>query len=157
MTKLSQSDKKEKKRTKSGSELEVVKAMLARALADYDNLSKRIEREKEVLTKLASVNVLSRLLPILDNLELAEEHLKDPGLAISIGEFKKVLSEEGLIEIRPKIGDEFDENTMEVVEVTEGKLDNTISEVMLKGWKFEDGQVVRHAKVKVSRPDNKNI
>lgn len=151
MAKSGQPDKKEKKGVKGSSELEVVKSMLARALADYDNLSKRIEREKEALTKLASLSVLSRLLPILDNLELTEEHLEDPGLAISIGEFKKVLNDEGLTEIKPSIGDEFDENTMEVVEITAGKSNNVISEVVLKGWKFEDGQVIRHAKVKVSK------
>lgn len=154
MAKSGQPDKKEKKGVKGSSELEVVKSMLARALADYDNLSKRIEREKEALTKLASLSVLSRLLPILDNLELAEEHLEDPGLAISIGEFKKVLNDEGLTEIKPSVGDEFDENTMEVVEITVGKSNNVISEVVLKGWKFEDGQVIRHAKVKVSKVRN---
>ena len=132
-------------------ELEMVKGMLARALADYDNLSKRTEREREGLTKIASVGIVVSLLPVLDNLESAQAHLKDAGLAITIGEFKKVLSEEGLSEIRPKVGDEFDENTMEAIEVIKGTSDNRIAELVLTGWKFEDGTVVRHAKVKVSR------
>jgi molecular chaperone GrpE (heat shock protein) len=66
-------------------------------------------------------------------------------------EFKKVLNEEGLIEIMPKVGEEFDHETMEAIEVTKGEEDNIISEVALSGWKFSDGQVVRHAKVKVSK------
>ena len=150
--------KSQKPKVKSGNktdtELKVVKAMLARALADYDNLSKRIEREREVLGKVSSIGVIVKLLPMLDNLENAQEHLQDAGLAICIEEFRKVLNEEGLSEIMPKVGDGFDENTMEAIEVVSGMEDNTVSEVVLKGWKFEDGQVIRHAKVKVSKIDN---
>ena len=132
-------------------ELETVKSMLARALADYDNLSKRVDRERADLGKIVSVGVIVRLLPVLDNLESAQTHLKDQGLAISIGEFKRVLSEEGLNEIKPKIADVFDENTMEAIEVTAGTSDNMISEVVLVGWQFTSGTVVRHAKVKVTK------
>jgi molecular chaperone GrpE (heat shock protein) len=132
-------------------ELETVKAMLAMALEDYDNLSKRVDRERVDLGKIVSVGVIVRLLPVLDNLESTQTHLKDQGLAISIGEFKRVLSEDGLNEIRPSVGDVFDENTMEAIEVTAGTSDNMISEVVLTGWKFTDGTVVRHAKVKVSK------
>jgi len=135
-------------------ELESVKAMLARALADYDNLNKRVDRERQDLIKIASVGVIIKLLPVIDNLESAQVHLKDQGLAISILEFKKVLSEEGLVEIKPKIGESFDENTMEAIEVVPGTSDNTIAETILIGWKFEDGTVVRHAKVKVSKKNN---
>ncbi len=132
-------------------ELENVKAMLARALADYDNLSKRVERERQDLGKIASVGVIIRLLPVLDNLEAAQEHLKDAGLAISIVEFKKVLSEEGLTEIRPGVGSEFNEQEMEAIEVEKGEEDNKVTGIVLTGWKYSDGTVVRHAKVKVAK------
>lgn len=128
-----------------------LKNQLARALADYDNLVKRVEREKSEVQKLISLRLILKLLTVLDGLESAQEHLKDQGLAISIIEFKKVLSEEGLAEIRPKVGDEFDHNTMEAIEVVKGESDNRISEITLVGWRFEDGAVVRHAKVKVTK------
>ena len=144
-------DKKLKVRDKVHAELATMKGMLARALADYDNLSKRVDRERQDLGKIASVGIVVRLLPILDNLESAQGHLQDAGLAISIVEFKKVLSEEGLTEIRPTVGEKFDEQTMEAIEVTAGEGNNNISEVVLPGWKFEDGTMVRHAKVKVSK------
>ncbi|MCX6703874.1 MAG: nucleotide exchange factor GrpE [Candidatus Woesebacteria bacterium] len=139
-------------------ELETVKAMLARALADYDNLSKRVDRERQDLGKIASVGIIARLLPVLDNLESAQTHLQDAGLAISIVEFKKILSEEGLDEILPKVGDIFDENMMEAIEVINGASHNNkseakVAEVVLPGWKFEDGGIVRHAKVKVKRSE----
>ena len=141
-------------RDKVHNELEVVKAMLARALADYDNLSKRVDRERTDLCRIASVGVVVKLLPVLDNLERAQEHIKDSGLAIAIGELINVLKDEGLTVINPSIGDEFDENTMEAIEVVSGASDNTVAEVVLAGWKYEDETVVRHAKVKVSKKNN---
>lgn len=132
-------------------ESEQLKAQLARALADYDNLVKRIERERNEVKKLISLSLILKLLTVLDGLETAQEHLKDQGLAISLIEFKKVLSEEGLTEIRPEVGSEFDENTMEAIEVVDGEDNNMISSIALVGYKFSDGTVVRHAKVRVTR------
>jgi len=132
-------------------EREVLRGMLARALADYDNLQKRVDRERGDLGKVASVGLIVRLLPILDGLESAQVHLHDAGLAISIAEFKKVLSEEGLTEIKPKVGDTFDPELMEAIEVVTGESNNKVSEVVLVGWKFDDGMVVRHTRVKVSK------
>jgi molecular chaperone GrpE (heat shock protein) len=45
---------------------------------------------------------------------------------------------------------------MEAIEVVDGQSNNKVTEakvaeVVLPGWKFEDGTVVRHAKVKVSK------
>jgi len=143
----------EKKEDKVHQELESVKSMLARALADYDNLSKRVDREKSEIQKIISLRLIVRLLTVLDGLESAQMHLKDAGLAISIIEFKKILSEEGLTEIKPNVGDVFDENLMEAIEVVSGERDNSVAEVALVGWKFMDGTVVRHAKVKVERSE----
>lgn len=136
-------------------ENELLKAQLARALADYDNLKRRSDEEKISLLKFSSQNIIVRLLPILDMLEKAQEHLKDQGLAIAVLEFKRIFDEEGLKEISPKKGAEFDENIMEVIEVEESE-DNNIKEgqvtgMVLPGWRFEGGGVVRHAKVKVRK------
>ena len=127
-----------------------LKNQLARALADYDNLRKRIEREKEDLEKLASLKLILRFLPILDNLRQAQNHLKDAGLAITIGELENLLKDEGIEEIKPNKGDNFDHNLHEVIEVIENSQEeNKIEEVVLSGWKFKEGVVIRHAKVKV--------
>lgn len=137
---------------KDTSNLELIdglKSQLSRALADYDNLRKRTEIEKEGWFKYAGIRVVGNLLPILDNLENMQKHLNDQGLAITIIEFKRVLKEEGFSEINPEVGQDFDENKMEAVEVIEGGEMGKIAEVLLPGWMIEDGQVVRHAKVKV--------
>ena len=131
-------------------ETDVLKNQLARALADYDNLRKRIEREKEDLEKLAGLKLILRILPILDNLRAAQHHLKDTGLAITIGELENIIKDEGIEEIKPKPGDNFDHNLHEVVEVIENcKEVNKIEETVLSGWKFKDGIVIRYAKVKI--------
>jgi molecular chaperone GrpE len=154
-------DKIKKSKTKAekvvNEEAELLKAQLVRTLADYDNLVKRVERERSEIQKIISLRLILKLLTVLDGLESAQVHLKDQGLAISIIEFKKILSEEGLTEISPKVGEAFDENLMEAIEVVSGASDNNVSqtdsiaEVVLVGWKFSDGTVVRHAKVKVTK------
>lgn len=130
-----------------------LKSQLVRSLADYDNLVKRVERDRETIEKIVSLRLILKFLTVLDGLENAQMYLQDAGLAISISEFKKVLSEEGLTEIKPETGSEFNEEEMEVVEVMEGVSDNTVSEVVLTGWKYSDGTVVRHAKVKVIKKE----
>lgn len=135
------------KRAKS--ETEQLKNQLARTLADYDNLRKRTEAEKEFWTKFLAEKVLIKLLPTLDVLESAQKHLNDQGLALAVSEFKKVLFEEGLVEISPAKNDNFDPKVHEAVESVSGAKKGKISETVLPGWRFEDGKVIRPAKVKV--------
>jgi molecular chaperone GrpE len=132
---------------------------LARALADYDNLRKRVDLERESWIRFSGERILVKMIPVLDSLESALTYLKDQGLAIAINEFKKVLEEEGIVEIRPKAGDLFDEKNHEAVEVVEGKDKNKIAELILTGWRYKEssedtvfakkGKVIRYAKVKV--------
>lgn len=130
-------------------ELEAVRGMLARALADYDNLRRRTDEEKSLWIKFASTTIITKLLSILDMLESAQIHLKDQGLAIATLEFKKVLNDEGLEEILPKEGDEFNHELHEVIETVEGGKKGKIAEVAVTGWKYKEGLVLRFAKVKV--------
>jgi len=122
---------------------------LARALADYDNLRKRSEAEKEVWTKFSAMGVLVKLLPVLDTMEAALKHLQDQGLYLAINDFKKVLADEGLTEISPKKGEPFDHELEEAIELVPGGKKNQIAETLLTGWRYVGGPVVRHAKVKV--------
>lgn len=133
-------------------ELEAMKNQLARAMADYANLQKRTEDERGMMFKLASISFMTKILPILDNLKQAQNHINDSGIAIIIGQLETLAKEEGFEEIKIKTGDLFDETTSEVVEVLETnkeKDNNMISEVVLSGWKYSDGTIVRHTKVKV--------
>jgi molecular chaperone GrpE len=134
------------------SERDILRTQLARALADYDNLRKRVERERQEFEKKANLSLAIKLLPVLDVLRQAQNHLKDPGIAITIGQFEETLISEGIEEIKVSEGDKFDPQLHEALEAaksTEGK--GEIVEVILPGWKFENGSVIRHARVKVSK------
>jgi molecular chaperone GrpE len=136
-------------RKKIEKEVELLKNQLARALADYDNLRKRTEAEKEAWVKFSAERILVKLIPLLDMLEAAQKHIKDKGLEIIFEKFKSILRDERIEEIRPKVGENFNAKFEEVVETVAGSPKGEIVEVVFPGWKFIDGPVVRFAKVKV--------
>jgi len=144
--------KNENKKGEYENQVIVLKNQLARALADYDNLRKRNESEREVLEKYAVAKVVLRQLPVLDMLVSAQNHLKDSGLEIIIGEFKKALNDLGVSEIEIKPGDEFNPHWEEAIEIVEGSANDKIAEVVESGWKIADEEfIIRPAKVKVTK------
>lgn len=141
-------------------ELENMKNQLARAMADYANLQKRTDEERGTMFKLASISFMTKILPIIDNLKNAQNHISDSGIAIIIGQLETLAKEEGFEEIKIKIGDKFDEQVCEAIdtiETLEEKDNNKVAEIVMSGWKYNDpprlgeagGTVVRHARVKV--------
>lgn len=122
-----------------------------RALADYQNLQRRVEHDKKEFGKIANVNLIARLLPSLDIIELSAAHSQDMGVQMAAKQFHQALNEEGLQLIEPTADSVFDPNMHECAEVTEmmdGKTENTISELVLKGYKIGD-YILRPARVKV--------
>jgi len=120
-----------------------------RAIADYQNLEKRVGEERFELMKMANKNLLIKILPFLDNLEKAELFVKDEGLKISKDHFVQILKDAGLEEIE-MMGKDFDPITAEAVQLVPGKEEGKIVEVLQKGYKFED-KIIRVAQVKVSK------
>ena len=119
-----------------------------RALADYQNLEKRLEREKREFVKFSNAALLDKLLAVLDDLERAELHLKDKGLKIALDQFRSVLRTEGIEEIKA-LGKKFDPNLMDCVEVVKGKKDRVIG-VVRKGYSLNN-KVFRPVRVKVGQ------
>lgn len=122
-----------------------------RALADYQNLLRRVDHDKKEFTKISNANLLARLLPSLDIMELAAAHTQDLGVQMAAKQFNQALIEEGLHIIEPHTGDPFDHTLHECIEtiaVPAGQADNTVAELILKGYKLGDF-VLRPAKVKV--------
>ncbi|HEX7543102.1 MAG TPA: nucleotide exchange factor GrpE [Patescibacteria group bacterium] len=130
-------------------QVEEFKNKYLRALADYQNLEKRIGEERFELIKMANKNLLIKILPFLDNLEKAEVFIKDQGLKISKDHFLQILKETGLEEI-DILNKDFDPISAEAVDIVPGKEENKIVEVLRKGYKFED-KIIRVAQVKVSK------
>jgi len=144
------------KSDKTQQETVELREQLARVLADYDNLQKRISRsafESEIKIK---AQILSKFLPVFDMLESIQNHLKDSGLAMVMAEFETILKQEGVEIINPKSGEEFDENLHEVVEAVFDKSEKgSIVKLSLTGYKIND-YIIRPAKVVVSQGKEKN-
>lgn len=117
-----------------------------RALADYENLKRRFEKEREEFVKFSAARILDKLLPILDSLEKWQEQKKEEGVRLILEQFKGVLASEGVEEI-DALGKSFDPLTMDAVAVGKGEKNKVIS-VIMKGYKL-NGKVLRPAKVKV--------
>lgn len=130
-------------------ELDIQKKQYLRALADYHNLEKRINDDKDEAQKQATRRIVLRLLPFLDNLEKAQVFVEDAGLEMIKNQFQKVLQEEGVEEIDVR-GKQFDPEVAEAVDVTEGPEDNKVAEILQKGYALS-GKVIRPAQVRVTK------
>lgn len=119
-----------------------------RALADYQNLEKRVRDDRRNLYQNANKDLLLRFLPILDTLELANKHEGNQGLVLGINQFANILKSEGVVEIKA-VGEKFDPTLMEVVSTTEGKEGIVIQEVR-KGYLLHD-TLLRPAQVIVGK------
>ncbi|OGY24136.1 MAG: nucleotide exchange factor GrpE [Candidatus Woykebacteria bacterium RBG_13_40_15] len=145
-----------KKADKSTERIRELENQLKRALADYDNLQKRIEADKDQIIKFSKIIILSKFLDVLDTFENIEEECKEAnpglrsGIELTLDQFKKVLASAGVEEI--KTDADFDPRFHEAVDVVAGEANNKIVEVVEKGYKIED-KIIRPAKVRVSKKD----
>ncbi len=144
---------KKNKKTNTISVEGELKNQLARALADYDNLQKRVIAEREEIIKISNLKLAVKMLSVCDMLEEAQKHLKDSGIAMTLKEFENIFSEEGITKIPVEKGSEFDENLHEAVEIVDGEKSGTIADVVMTGWKYADGKIIRPVKVKVFRKE----
>jgi len=129
-----------------------------RIAADFDNFRKRTRAEKEELVKYANVNLVSELLPVLDNFERALD-VKEPseevqkylmGMEMIFKQLMKILNDAGL-EYIEALGKTFDPEKHEaVMRVTDTEVEtDTVVEELRKGYAFKD-KVIRPSMVKVA-------
>lgn len=142
---------KKNEKNKDNEDFKHLENQLKRALADYQNLEKRIAEEKSTWIKIANKDLLLKLLPGLDNLMLAERHTKDEGVKISIKHFLDVLGEVGVSKIET-IGKDFDPKLMEAVSTTDGAAGKVIEEIRT-GYALFD-TILRPAQVVVGASNN---
>lgn len=127
-----------------------------RAYADTKNLRNNLEKEHKEAIKYRSEGFIEDLLPILDSFYMAlANEPTDPALKNYLIGFQyiyrnlvSVLENEGVVEISPEVGKEFDPNMMQAVDTVEGD-DNIITKVYMKGYKLHD-RIIRPANVQVS-------
>lgn len=124
-----------------------------RAVADFINYkNEEIERRGDVINMIKE-DFFYKLLPIMDNIELAEKNIKDDmkddgnirGFLLIKMQIKDLLKSYDIQEIEC---DKFDPNFHEVVEEIDGGESGMIAEVVQKGYRIKN-KVLRPAKVKV--------
>lgn len=131
---------------KLSSRVEELEGSYRRALADYQNQERRHKEMSSSFIKMASAALIEKLLLNLDALQMAQTHLKDPGLQMVIDQFKATFAQEGLSEI---LTDDqiFDPLTMDCLEIVPGEKDKVVETVSPGYYLFD--KVLRPAKVKV--------
>jgi molecular chaperone GrpE len=143
-------------------EAEATYQRLLRLGAEFENYKKRTEREQKELFTFAQAQLITTLLPILDNLERAIEATRHPslssqqtgllsGVEMVWKQFREVLFKAGVAEI-VTAGECFDPIQHEAVEVqqTAEHPDGTILDEYQKGYRLH-GKVLRPAKVVVAK------
>ncbi|NMB56536.1 nucleotide exchange factor GrpE [Candidatus Beckwithbacteria bacterium] len=149
LEKLEKLDQENEEVTLLKRELQEAQTKYLRAIADYQNLEKRVAQEKQIWIKMANSDLLIRFLTIADDLDRAANFIKDAGLNMVRDNLTKLLAEFGVEEIQV-LGKKFDHEIMECVGKEECKDKRVVVKVESKGYKLYD-KVIRPAKVIVGQ------
>jgi molecular chaperone GrpE len=130
--------------------------MLKRTMADFDNFRKRTVKEKESLFDDGYSDAVKNLLPVLDNLERAEQNSSQQegslyeGVKMVLKIFRDLLEKSGVKEIDAE-GVRFDPDYHNaILHVEDDSVgENIIVEVFQRGFIYK-GKVIRHSLVKVA-------
>lgn len=127
--------------------------------AEFDNFRKRVMQEKAELIKNGGSKVITTLLPIIDDLERAQENMDKyedvaalrEGLTLIIDKFFKLLAQEGLKKMEV-VGTDFSSDLHEAIAMVPGlpaDQKGKIIDCMTAGYTLND-KVIRYAKVAVA-------
>jgi molecular chaperone GrpE len=128
-------------------------ADLQRLQAEYANYRKRVERDRIAVREQALANVLSELLPVLDDIGRAREHGELTGGFKSVAESLEAATVKLGLASYGEDGDPFDPNLHEALmysyspDVTEA----TCVRILQPGYKVGD-RILRPARVAVAEP-----
>jgi molecular chaperone GrpE len=134
-------------------------ARYQRLAADFENYKRRTRQELADRTQYANEELLRKLLPILDNLRRALDHVPEgtdrnwlDGLKLVVRQFEDTLQAQGLTPI-PAVGEKFDPSKHEAIarEETDEHEEGTIVEEMQPGYRLHE-RVLRPTLVKVAHP-----
>ena len=139
-------------------QVEYYKDLLLRKVAEFDNFKKRVENDSASSLRFARVDIIQRLLPVIDDFERSLKLSKDrreseafaKGVDLIYQKLVKFLEFQGVKEIE-SLGKEFDVHYHDaLLQVPRNDVPpHVVIEVVEKGYSLED-RVLRHAKVVVS-------
>lgn len=132
-----------------------IKNLLQRNHAEFQNYKKRTEEDQKRFVKLSNEELIKKLLPLLDNIELAlsnkhsdkEDFVK--GIEMIYAQLLDILEQEGLKKI-PASGKFSPELHEAMLTQPSNEETGTILEELQKGYKLGE-RVLRHSKVKIAK------
>lgn len=161
---LNEQEIAEKKVTEALSELQEEfqheKDRYLRLFADFENFKKRTARERIEMFKTAGEDVITSMLPILDDFERALKEIEKSdddtlykGVKLINNKLHETLKSKGLQLIDVNAGDAFDSETHEAITqipAPEEKLKGKIIDVVEKGYTLGD-KIIRYPKVVIGQ------
>lgn len=137
-------------------EVKKEKENFLRLFAEFENYKKRTSRERIELFSTANKELMTALLPILDDFERGLNEMEKSsegalleGVKLIYNKFKNTLSQKGLKEVEVTPGDDFDAEIHEAISqvpTPDKKLKGKIIDVVEKGYKLGDS-IIRYPKV----------
>ncbi len=130
-----------------------------RLFSEFDNYRKRTNKERIELSKTATEDIITAMLPVLDDMERAcklgsSKAESDPvfeGFLLIFNKFKSIMRQKGVEEI-PAVGEDFDTDFHEAITHIAAEDDGQKGKVMeeiQKGYSLH-GKVIRFSKVIVA-------
>ncbi|MEL7431739.1 MAG: nucleotide exchange factor GrpE [Chlamydiota bacterium] len=130
------------------------------ALAEMENMRKRMQKEKQDTLQFSVENAIAEFLPIIDSFEKAlksADKVSDEiktwafGFQMFLSQFREVLHNHGIVAFHSE-GNLFDPHYHEAVEMlqTDEYPEGTILEEFSKGYKSEK-RIIRPSRVKVAK------
>ena len=130
-----------------------------RTLAEFNNFKKRTSGTRSEALKDGQCVAVEQILPVLDNLERALEHIEpeqDSPMAQGFAMVHKLLAEAILklgVEEIPAMGEAFDptkHQAIQMAEAKDGETPGNVCGVVQKGYMADD-RVIRHSMVIVNK------
>lgn len=144
--------------TRMQNELNQTKDQLLRTMADFQNFRKRNQEQASQLRQFATENLVTALLPVLDNFERTVAHIQQgatleqaqAGVQAVERQLRSVLEGQNVRRIE-SVGKEFDPEIHEAIgmEPSEEHDFNTVIVEVEPGYKMGD-KIIRPARVKVA-------
>lgn len=142
-------------------EIEQLKKDAQYRAAEFDNYRKRTIQEKADLIKYGSQKAIESLLPVIDDLDRAMQHLDKAedissvkeGVELIMQKFQGYLKQQQVTVIPANQGDDFDDSIHEAITMfpaPDPSLKGKIVDCPTKGYKLAD-KVIRYAKVVVGQ------
>lgn len=138
-------------------ELLEMKDKYLRLYSEFENFRRRTSKEKLEMVNLANEQLITALLPVLDDFERAERAVGDAGTELTDGfilianKFRKILDQFGVKSMNISRGSEFDADNQEAVSqvpTEDEKLKGKVVDVIEQGYLLNE-KVIRYAKVVV--------